>query len=130
MWTYLHYQPYQSDDAQKAFPMRKIRIPLDAIESEPIHEITPIGVEMKMQMLRDRPFRWFWKWWCRIFGHKIKTYVGGYSYVGYKNGIPWGRRKGREKRHLRERKFKYLTEGYCTRCGEHFSNTYIKKYRR
>lgn len=104
--------------------MRRTRISHEKIDCDSLYGNIPIGVEMEIKMLRDSPFRWFWKWWCRIFGHKIETYVGGYSYVGYKNRILVGGRKGRE------RKFKYLAEGYCKHCGEHFCNTYIKKHKR
>lgn len=106
-----------------------ILLPLDSVETKYIVRHVPIHVDVEMQMRSVSTFRWFWKLWCRIFGHKIITYQGGYHYSGYKNGVPYGGRKGREKRPLRTFKYRRLTEGYCAHCGKHFTNTYIKKHK-
>lgn len=106
-----------------------IILPYNAVENERVIRHTPIHIGVEMQRVSDRTFHWFWKLWCRIFGHKIITYNGGYYYSSYKNGVPYGGRKGREKRPLRCLRHKVLKEGYCAHCGKHFTNTYIKKHK-
>ena len=110
---------------------KNIFLPCDADHNDPEWwDLVPYGVQDAIDNIEYRPriIRWLCRMWCKLFGHRIKTYTGGFEYKAMKGNV-WGGRKGQEKRPQRYYKKVLLKEGYCRCCGKHFSNSYIKKHK-
>lgn len=108
---------------------QSIYLPFDADFNDPEWwNETPFNIEEKVYRIRRiwKPFLLIRKAWCWLFGHRIRTYYGGYCYKAMKGNV-YGGRKGHEKRPIRYYKHVHLKEGYCRCCGKAFSASYVKK---
>ena len=110
---------------------KSIYLPWDADHSNAEWwDETPCNIQEEIEKRQNMPriIRWLQRAWCWLFGHRIRTYLGGYTYKAMKGNL-FGGRKGQEKRPQRYYKHVTMREGYCRCCGKHFSASYIKKHK-